>query len=217
MSHTFSHARIHPLNTVMFFFVITPSRTHYHWRQYAKEPACKGNRQPGALLYYNSHNIHYIIHIWLIFLVKQVQDHSMFWDQYLSQSHAHRCAELYLSSLRRRSASFRGNAMEPLVYDTVMNANRTGHLQCHERYAERRIMLKAAHTNQCELPYYEKQTFFKLHRALTRVYMLYLGGMHRHSRVVFWELFLSSKIGKPETKQQTFGKFSMKTKPQRNC
>ena len=41
--------------------------------------------------------------------------------------------------------------MEPHVYDTVMNANRTGHLPCHERYAERRIMLKAAHTNQCEL------------------------------------------------------------------
>ena len=160
MSHTFLHARIHPLNTVMFF-VITPSRTHNHWRQYAKEPACKGNRQPGALLYYNSYNIRYIIHIWLIFLVKQVQDHSMFWDQYLSQSHAHRCAELYLSSLRRRSASFRGNAMEPHVYDTVLNANRTGHLPCHERYAERRLMLKAAHTNQCELPYYEQQTFFQ--------------------------------------------------------
>ena len=51
--------------------------------------------------------------------------------------------------------------MEPLVYDTVINANRTGHLPCHERYAERRIMLKAADTNQCELPYYEKQTFFQ--------------------------------------------------------
>ena len=43
--------------------------------------------------------------------------------------------------------------MEPLVYDTVINANSTGHLPCHERYAERRIMLNAAHTNQCELPY----------------------------------------------------------------
>ena len=151
LTHSRTQAYTHSIQ--LCFFVITPSRTHYHWRQYAKEPACKGNRQPGALLYYNSHNIHYIIHIWLIFLVKQVQDHSMFWDQYLSQSHAHRCAELYLSSLTRRSALFRGNAMEPLVYDTVMNANRTGHLQCH--------MLKAAHTNQCELPYYEKQTFFQ--------------------------------------------------------
>ena len=51
--------------------------------------------------------------------------------------------------------------MEPLVYDTVMNANRTGDLPWHEHYAERRIMLKAAHTNQSELPYYEKQTFFQ--------------------------------------------------------
>ena len=61
--------------------------------------------------------------------------------------------------------------MEPLVYDTVMNANRTGHLPCHEHYAERRIMLKAAHTNQCELPYYENKRSFRLHRALTRVYV----------------------------------------------
>ena len=61
--------------------------------------------------------------------------------------------------------------MEPHVYDTVLNANRTGHLPCHERYAERRIMLKAAHTNQCELPYYEQQTSFRLHRALTRLYV----------------------------------------------
>ena len=51
--------------------------------------------------------------------------------------------------------------MEPIVYDTVINANRTGHLPCHERYAERRIMLNATHTNQCELPYHEKQAFFQ--------------------------------------------------------
>ena len=49
--------------------------------------------------------------------------------------------------------------MEPIVYDTVMNANRTGHWPCHERYAEKRVMLKAAHTNHCEL-IYEKETFF---------------------------------------------------------
>ena len=51
--------------------------------------------------------------------------------------------------------------MERIVYDTVMNANRTGHLPCHEHYAERRIMLNATHSNQCELPYHEKQTFFQ--------------------------------------------------------
>ena len=51
--------------------------------------------------------------------------------------------------------------MEPRAYDKVMDANRTGHLPCHERYAEMRIMLKVAHTNQCEQPYYEKQTFFQ--------------------------------------------------------
>ena len=118
--HFRTHAYTHSIQ--LCFFAITPKRTHYHWRQYAKEPACKSNHQPGAFLYYNSHNIHYIIHIWLIFIVKEVQDHSMFWDQYLSQSHAYRCAELYLSSLRRRSASCWGNAMEPIVYDTVMNA-----------------------------------------------------------------------------------------------
>ena len=51
--------------------------------------------------------------------------------------------------------------MEPIVYDTVMNANRTGHWPCHERYAEKRIMLKAAHTNSyCELPY-EKEKLFQ--------------------------------------------------------
>jgi len=47
-----------------------------------------------------------------------------------------------------------------IVYDTVMNAKRTGHLPCHERYAEKRVMLKAAHTNQCEVPY-EQQKFFQ--------------------------------------------------------
>jgi len=100
--HTHSRMHTYTHSIQLCFFAITPSRTHYHWKQYAKEAACKGNRQPGALLYYNSHNIHYIIHIWLIFLVKHVQDYSMFWDQYLSQSHAHQCAELYLSSQRRR-------------------------------------------------------------------------------------------------------------------
>ncbi|KAK2165727.1 hypothetical protein NP493_1352g00030 [Ridgeia piscesae] len=29
--------------------------------------------------------------------------------------------------------------MEPIVYDTVMNANRTGHWQCHERFSEKRV------------------------------------------------------------------------------
>ena len=43
--------------------------------------------------------------------------------------------------------------MEPIVYDTVMNANRTGDLPCHERYAEKRVMLKPARSNQCELSY----------------------------------------------------------------
>ena len=38
--------------------------------------------------------------------------------------------------------------MEPIVYDTVMNANRTG----HERYVEKMVILKATHTSQCELP-----------------------------------------------------------------
>ena len=43
--------------------------------------------------------------------------------------------------------------MEPIVYDTVMNANRTCHWPCHERYAEKWVMLKAAHTNKyCDLP-----------------------------------------------------------------
>jgi len=48
--------------------------------------------------------------------------------------------------------------MEAIVYDTVMNANRTGRSPCHELYAETLVMLKATHTSQCELPY-EKQKF----------------------------------------------------------
>ena len=51
-----------------------------------------------ALCYANTHITNHIIHIWLIFLVKQMQHHSMFWDHYLSQTHSHQCAELYLSS-----------------------------------------------------------------------------------------------------------------------
>ena len=51
--------------------------------------------------------------------------------------------------------------MELIVYGTVTNANRTGHWPSHERHADKRVMLKAAHTNNyCELPY-EKQTFFQ--------------------------------------------------------
>ena len=56
-THTYTHS-IH-----IYFFAITPSRTLYQWKQYAKEPACKGNRQPGSLLHYNSHNINHILHI----------------------------------------------------------------------------------------------------------------------------------------------------------
>ena len=41
--------------------------------------------------------------------------------------------------------------MEPIVYDTVMNANRTSHWPCHERFAEKRVMLKAAHSNHSSL------------------------------------------------------------------
>ena len=45
--------------------------------------------------------------------------------------------------------------MEPIVYDTVINANRTGHCPCHERSAEKRVILKAAHTNHCELHFFQ--------------------------------------------------------------
>ena len=50
--------------------------------------------------------------------------------------------------------------MEPIVYDTVINANKTGHWSCHERSAQKRIRLKAAHINHCELPY-QKENFFQ--------------------------------------------------------
>ena len=50
--------------------------------------------------------------------------------------------------------------MELGVYDTVINVSRTGHWPCHERSAEKRVMLKAAHPNHCELPY-EKEHFFQ--------------------------------------------------------
>ena len=50
--------------------------------------------------------------------------------------------------------------MEPIVYDTVINGNRTGHWSCHERFAEKRVMLTVSHTKHCEL-LYEKQKFFQ--------------------------------------------------------
>ena len=50
--------------------------------------------------------------------------------------------------------------MEPGVYDTEINVSRTVNWPCHERSAEKWVMLKAAHTNHCELPY-EKETFFQ--------------------------------------------------------
>ena len=51
--------------------------------------------------------------------------------------------------------------MEAIVYDTVMNANRTSHSPSHEGYVEELVMLKATHTSQCELPY-EKLKFFQI-------------------------------------------------------
>ena len=103
-----------------------------------------------------------------------------------------------------------------------MNANRTGHSPCRERYAEKLVMIKAARISQCELPY-EKHKFFQTtQKTNERLCMLDLcgNGMHHPSRVVISELFLSStlrsKIVKPETKQQIFGNFKMKMKPQRN-
>ena len=47
--------------------------------------------------------------------------------------------------------------MEAIVHDTVMNANRTSHAPCHERYVEKLVMSKATHTRQCELPYEKKK------------------------------------------------------------
>ena len=58
--------------------------------------------------------------------------------------------------------------MEPIVYYTMINAYRTSHWPCHEHSAEKRVMLKAAHTDHCELPY-EKEKF--LRRKLTTVYV----------------------------------------------
>ena len=56
--------------------------------------------------------------------------------------------------------------MEAIVYDTMMNANRTGHRPCHERYTEKRITLKAAHTNNyCELPYEKEKLFQSTQKA----------------------------------------------------
>ena len=47
--------------------------------------------------------------------------------------------------------------MEAIVYDTVINANRTSHSPCHERYVEKLVMSKATHNSQCELPYEKKK------------------------------------------------------------
>ena len=53
----------------------------------------------------------------------------MFGNQYLLQSHARRFAELYLGcDGDRLYFLFCGNAMESIVYDTVMNA--TGEVIC---------------------------------------------------------------------------------------
>ena len=48
--HTHSGMHTYTHSIPLYFFAITANRTHYHCIQYAKEPVCKGNRQPGALL-----------------------------------------------------------------------------------------------------------------------------------------------------------------------
>ena len=79
--------------------------------------------------------------------------------------------------------------MEPIAYDTLMNANRTGHWPCHGRYAEKRVMLKAAHTNHCELSY-EKQKFFQTTQETTRVYVRLVWDAPLLSRCVARDVFV---------------------------
>ena len=89
--HTHSRTHTYTHSIQLYFFAITLSRTHYHWKWYAKEPACKGNRQPVTL--YKSHHTH------LIDFPRETSARSFdVLHQYLSKSYVHQCAELYLSS-----------------------------------------------------------------------------------------------------------------------
>ena len=109
--------------------------------------------------------------------------------------------------------------MQSIVCDTVITANRPGPWPYHERYAEKQVTLKARHDCHDEVPYEKKKKgSSKLPRQL-HDYILDLRGVHHFPRVVFSEFLsftLRNQIGRPETKQQTFGKFNMKTKPQSN-
>ena len=77
---------------------------------------------------------------------------------------------------------------------------------------------KARHNSHDEVPYEKNKGSSKQPRQL-HDYILDLRGVHHFSHDVFWEflsLTLRNQIGRPETKQQTFGKFNMKTTPQSN-
>ena len=109
--------------------------------------------------------------------------------------------------------------MQSIACDTVITANRPGPWPYHERYADKQVTPKARHNSHDEAPYEKKQRFFQTTQATTRLYTRLAWGaplLSRRVLRVFFSFTLRNQIRRPETKQQTFGNFSMKTKPQSN-
>ena len=104
--------------------------------------------------------------------------------------------------------------METLAYATVITANRPGLWPCHERYSEKQISPKTRHSSHGEVPY--EQTIVVPNYPDD---ILACVGCTIFSRRVLRgvvSLTIRTHIGRPETKEQTFRKFNMKTKPQSN-
>ena len=57
--------------------------------------------------------------------------------------------------------------METITYATVINANRPGLWQCHERYADKQVTPKPRHCSHGEMPYEKINSFFQTTQTIT--------------------------------------------------
>ena len=140
-------------------------------------------------------------------------------DQYLLQTHITRQAHLYLSSDGDR-LPFEALpiARQSIACDAVTTANRPGPWPCPERNADKQVTPKSRHNCHVEVPYEQTKVLPNYPGNYTIIYQTCMGCTTSLASCSESSLSLTlrNQIGRPETKQQTFGKFSMKTKPQSN-
>ena len=94
--------------------------------------------------------------------------------------------------------------METITYATVINANRPGLWQCHERYADKQVTPKPRHCSHGEMPYEKINSFFQTTQTITIWYPRFACGApilsRRFLRCVV-SLTIRIQIGRPENER----------------